>query len=163
MKLDSMLAQGKKRNYVFFSFEALIRVIFSHLLMCAGENILEKVEPVEDTKANSGDCGSLVMTNLRIMWYSTKTAKLNLSKPPKMMLHFCKSINANYWLYPLIFLHQAIGYNCLVTISSKSSTNVRSVTCNTTKTTEIMPNYFKLPTNPFLEKKPPNTGSLSIG
>lgn len=48
--------------------------------MTAGEVILEKVEPVEDTKANSGECGCLIMTNLRIMWYSSKTAKLNLSK-----------------------------------------------------------------------------------
>lgn len=48
--------------------------------MTAGEAILAKIEPVEDTKANSGECGCLIMTNLRIMWYSSKTAKLNLSK-----------------------------------------------------------------------------------
>ena len=48
--------------------------------MVAGESILERVEPVEDTKANSGEPGCLIMTNLRVLWYSSKTAKLNLSK-----------------------------------------------------------------------------------
>ena len=48
--------------------------------MVPGETICERVEPVEDTKANSGESGCLVMTNLRMMWYSSKTAKLNLSE-----------------------------------------------------------------------------------
>lgn len=53
---------------------------FSCLMLTAGESLLEKFEPVEDSKANTGEPGCLVMTNLRLLWYSSKTAKLNLSK-----------------------------------------------------------------------------------
>jgi Bardet-Biedl syndrome 5 protein len=52
----------------------------SQLQMAPGEVTLERVEPVEDTKGNSGDRGCLLMTNLRIIWYSIKSPKLNLSK-----------------------------------------------------------------------------------
>ena len=48
--------------------------------MAPGEVTLERVEPVEDTKGNSGDRRCLLMTNLRVIWYSIKSPKLNLSK-----------------------------------------------------------------------------------
>ena len=57
-----------------------IHLKISYLAMVAGERIFERVEPVEDTKANSGEAGCLVITNLRILWFSRKTAKLNLSE-----------------------------------------------------------------------------------
>jgi Bardet-Biedl syndrome 5 protein len=57
---------------------ALVKI--SYLAMVTGESVLERVEPVEDTKANSGEAGCLVMTNLRLLWFSRKTAKLNLSE-----------------------------------------------------------------------------------
>jgi Bardet-Biedl syndrome 5 protein len=52
----------------------------SYLATVTGESVLERVEPVEDTKANSGEAGCLIMTNLRLLWFSNKTAKLNLSE-----------------------------------------------------------------------------------
>nr|CAH0113760.1 unnamed protein product [Daphnia galeata] len=64
----------------------------SYLAMVAGELVLERIEPVEDTKANTGEAGCLIMTNLRMLWFSHKTAKLNLT----------------------------IGYNTLVTIRPTS-------------------------------------------
>ncbi|XP_046639809.1 Bardet-Biedl syndrome 5 protein homolog [Daphnia pulicaria] len=67
----------------------------SYLATVTGESVLERVEPVEDTKANSGEAGCLIMTNLRLLWFSNKTAKLNLT----------------------------IGYNTLVTITSQSAKN----------------------------------------
>lgn len=48
--------------------------------MAPGETALERVEQVEDSKANSGECGCLLFTNMRLIWYSSKTTKLNLSK-----------------------------------------------------------------------------------
>lgn len=48
--------------------------------MAAGESTLERVEQVEDSKANSGEPGCLILTNLRLIWYSAKTARLNLSE-----------------------------------------------------------------------------------
>ncbi|KAK4008166.1 hypothetical protein OUZ56_013315 [Daphnia magna] len=67
----------------------------SLLNMVPGECVLERVELVEDTKANSGEPGCLIMTNLRLLWYSHKTAKLNLT----------------------------IGYNTLVSVTSQPSNN----------------------------------------
>lgn len=48
--------------------------------MASGESLLVKEERVEDSKANAGEYGCMVFTNLRIFWYSSKNAKLNLSK-----------------------------------------------------------------------------------
>lgn len=48
--------------------------------MAPGERILERHQPVEDVKGNNGDGGCLQLTNLRLIWYSLKTTKLNLSE-----------------------------------------------------------------------------------
>ena len=48
--------------------------------MAAGEKILERIEPTEDTKGNSGERGVMLMTNLRIIWFSEKSSRVNLSK-----------------------------------------------------------------------------------
>ena len=45
----------------------------------SGEQQIDTVNRVEDTKGNTGVTGVLVVTNLRLMWYSTKSAKTNLS------------------------------------------------------------------------------------
>ncbi|XP_055643428.1 Bardet-Biedl syndrome 5 protein homolog [Toxorhynchites rutilus septentrionalis] len=45
----------------------------------SGENILEILDSVEDTKGNLGDRGRLVVTNLRIIWYSVTSNRFSLS------------------------------------------------------------------------------------
>lgn len=49
------------------------------LAMNPGEAVLETVFRVEDTKGNNGELGTLVITNLRLMWISDKQRKTNLS------------------------------------------------------------------------------------
>ena len=44
-----------------------------------GEQVIDSINSVEDTKGNNGDRGSLVVTNLRILWISHKNTKTNLS------------------------------------------------------------------------------------
>ena len=44
-----------------------------------GEYIIDSINSVEDTKGNNGSRGSLVVTNLRIMWISHKSTRTNLS------------------------------------------------------------------------------------
>ena len=44
-----------------------------------GEFIIDSLEPVEDTKGNNGESGTLQITNLRMMWISTSDMKTNLS------------------------------------------------------------------------------------
>lgn len=44
-----------------------------------GEKIIDSINSVEDTKGNNGERGSLVVTNLRILWISHSNSKINLS------------------------------------------------------------------------------------
>mmetsp|Transcript_12869 Transcript_12869/g.22725 ORF Transcript_12869/g.22725 Transcript_12869/m.22725 type:complete len:351 (+) Transcript_12869:249-1301(+) len=44
-----------------------------------GEVLLEILDPVEDTKGNNGEQGSLHITNLRLLWVSKKSKRTNIS------------------------------------------------------------------------------------
>jgi len=58
----------------------------------AGEQMIDMLDLIEDTKGNSGDKGRLVVTNLRLIWNSHSTTRVNLS----------------------------IGYYCIITLSTKT-------------------------------------------
>lgn len=50
------------------------------MLACRrGEKIIDSINSVEDTKGNNGERGSLVVTNLRILWISHSNQRINLS------------------------------------------------------------------------------------
>jgi Bardet-Biedl syndrome 5 protein len=50
------------------------------LLSCRrGEKVIDSINSVEDTKGNNGERGSLVITNLRMLWISHSNSKINLS------------------------------------------------------------------------------------
>lgn len=51
----------------------------SHLKMRKGEEQIDSINSVEDTKGNNGERGSLIITNLRIIWVSHKDTRTNLS------------------------------------------------------------------------------------
>ena len=52
----------------------------SHFLSCRrGESIIDSINSVEDTKGNNGERGSLVVTNLRIIWVCHVNSRINLS------------------------------------------------------------------------------------
>ncbi|GAX84056.1 hypothetical protein CEUSTIGMA_g11480.t1 [Chlamydomonas eustigma] len=57
------------------------------------EEIIEIIDPVEDTKGNNGDQGELHATNLRLIWVSKKTKRTNIS----------------------------IGYNCVTAVNVKEA------------------------------------------
>ncbi|CAN0222561.1 unnamed protein product [Scytosiphon promiscuus] len=44
-----------------------------------GEVVIDSINSVEDTKGNNGERGSLVVTNLRVLWMSHKVSRVNLS------------------------------------------------------------------------------------
>lgn len=51
-----------------------------HNLECRkGEILIDSINSVEDTKGNNGERGSLIVTNLRLIWASHKNPKVNLS------------------------------------------------------------------------------------
>jgi Bardet-Biedl syndrome 5 protein len=44
-----------------------------------GELIVDSINQVEDTKGNNGDKGSLIITNLRLIWFGDSNQRINLS------------------------------------------------------------------------------------
>ena len=43
-------------------------------LQCrSGEKVIDSIQHVEDTKGNNGERGSLLITNLRLIWFSEQT------------------------------------------------------------------------------------------
>lgn len=71
----------------------LIIINCSALQCRKGEFEIDSINSIEDTKGNNGERGSLVITNLRLIWTSLRNPKLNLS----------------------------IGYNCVVNITSHAA------------------------------------------
>lgn len=56
---------------------------FSHKKLHSGERILEIIDSVEDSKGNAGDVGRIVVSNLRIIWFSLTNPKFTLCKLSK--------------------------------------------------------------------------------
>lgn len=51
----------------------------SALRLRKGEKQIDSINAVEDTKGNNGERGILIVTNLRLIWTSAKSARTNLS------------------------------------------------------------------------------------
>ncbi|XP_030760473.1 Bardet-Biedl syndrome 5 protein homolog [Sitophilus oryzae] len=54
-------------------------VSFSEMRLRLGEKVIDKLDNIEDTKGNAGDRGRLIITNLRILWHSMISPRVNLS------------------------------------------------------------------------------------
>lgn len=52
----------------------------SEMRLKPGETVIDRLENIEDTKGNNGDRGRLIITNLRVLWHSIPTPRINLSK-----------------------------------------------------------------------------------
>lgn len=52
---------------------------YSAMELRKGEILVDSIDSVEDTKGNNGEQGCLTITNLRIIWASSKYPKTNLS------------------------------------------------------------------------------------
>ncbi|KAL4708016.1 hypothetical protein ACJJTC_014536 [Scirpophaga incertulas] len=59
--------------------ELMIDEVIHYLKLRPGEKIFDRIEPIEDTKGNSGTKGRMVVTNLRIIWHSLGSPRINLS------------------------------------------------------------------------------------
>ncbi|XP_014357876.2 Bardet-Biedl syndrome 5 protein homolog [Papilio machaon] len=69
----------KQTSIVWQDREVLFDLPFSYLRLRSGEKIFDRIEPIEDTKGNSGTKGRMVVTNLRIIWHSLSSPRINLS------------------------------------------------------------------------------------
>lgn len=52
----------------------------SHKKLRSGERVLHIIDSVEDSKGNAGDIGRVVISNLRMMWFSLTNPKFTLCK-----------------------------------------------------------------------------------
>ncbi|XP_050293755.1 Bardet-Biedl syndrome 5 protein homolog [Anthonomus grandis grandis] len=71
--------------------EVSFDVPYSEMRLRLGEKVIDRIESIEDTKGNAGDRGRLIITNLRLLWHSMTSPRVNLS----------------------------IGLNCLLSISTR--------------------------------------------
>lgn len=65
--------------FVWHDREIRFDVAMSQLAMHDGEQVIDSMNDVEDTKGNNGDRGSLIITNLRLIWFCDKDRHINLS------------------------------------------------------------------------------------
>jgi Bardet-Biedl syndrome 5 protein len=77
-------------RYVWQDREIRFDVSLKDLQCRPGEEEIDSIDNIEDTKGNNGERGMLSITNLRMIWTCTRKPNLNLS----------------------------IGYNCIINISS---------------------------------------------
>ncbi len=77
---------NKLRNLALFIWEfgteALpgpsITLLYSQMKMRPGEELIDMLTSIEDTKGNSGDRGRLLVTNLRVIWHSQSMPRVSL-------------------------------------------------------------------------------------
>jgi Bardet-Biedl syndrome 5 protein len=65
--------------YVWQDREVKFDIPKQQLSLHPGEKAFETIDNIEDYKGNNGDIGTIIFTNLRIIWYSTENIKINLS------------------------------------------------------------------------------------
>ncbi|CAB3233119.1 unnamed protein product [Arctia plantaginis] len=96
-----------KTGPVWEDREVLFDLPFAYLKLRPGEKIFDRIEPIEDTKGNSGTKGRMVVTNLRIIWHSMSSPRINLCKET---IIYTTSLGAGV---------HAIGLNCILSTSTK--------------------------------------------
>jgi hypothetical protein len=102
------------KSKIFYNIYLLLICTQSHKKLHNGEKILDILENVEDSKGNPGerDPGRVIVTNLRIIWYSLTNPKFTLCECEILWSHLERSLNFNLiLLYSYrIFLHN--HYEC---------------------------------------------------
>ncbi|KRZ94228.1 Bardet-Biedl syndrome 5 -like protein [Trichinella sp. T8] len=79
-KLDDLDTIEKLQDVVLQSYrDVRFDVDSKHLKLRNGEFIVDKSHGIEDTKGNRGQKGTLIVTNLRIIWLSHASSKINLT------------------------------------------------------------------------------------
>lgn len=59
--------------------EVKFDIPFTEMRLRPGEKIIDRLDNIEDTKGNAGDRGRLVVTNIRMLWHSITSPRINLT------------------------------------------------------------------------------------
>jgi Bardet-Biedl syndrome 5 protein len=71
--------QTEEAPFIWHDREIRFDVAMKQLSMTAGEQIVDSMNDVEDTKGNNGDRGCMIITNLRMIWFCEKDKHINLT------------------------------------------------------------------------------------
>jgi Bardet-Biedl syndrome 5 protein len=81
--------------YIWQDREIRFDILRTQLSFRQGEKAYDTIANVEDAKGNNGDVGTLIFTNLRLIWYCQDNIKINLSIGYDCVLNFdIKSISS---------------------------------------------------------------------
>ncbi|KAK9814139.1 hypothetical protein WJX72_001188 [[Myrmecia] bisecta] len=76
----SLFGRGQQdANYVWQDQEVRFDMATTWLQLRSGEIVIDSMGFVEDTKGNNGEQGELTITNLRVLWVSQRSKRMNLS------------------------------------------------------------------------------------
>ncbi|KAJ8601813.1 hypothetical protein CTAYLR_007490 [Chrysophaeum taylorii] len=73
------MSEKKEFEFVWQDREIRFDTVIRNLSARSGERVIDSINSVEDTKGNNGDRGSLMVSNLRLVWVSHKASRTNLS------------------------------------------------------------------------------------
>jgi Bardet-Biedl syndrome 5 protein len=75
----SVIKQSEIAEFIWQDRQIRFDVPIAQLQPRKGETIVDSINQVEDTKGNNGDKGSLIITNLRLIWFGDANQKINLT------------------------------------------------------------------------------------
>eukprot|EP00998_Keelungia_sp_KM082_P005655 NODE_1962_length_1172_cov_70.622967_g1945_i0.p1 GENE.NODE_1962_length_1172_cov_70.622967_g1945_i0~~NODE_1962_length_1172_cov_70.622967_g1945_i0.p1 ORF type:complete len:346 (+),score=68.16 NODE_1962_length_1172_cov_70.622967_g1945_i0:99-1136(+) len=73
------MAASENEHYIWQDREIRFDIPPADIDLRRGEFEIDSLDSIEDTKGNNGEKGSLVITNLRMIWCSMKNVRINLS------------------------------------------------------------------------------------
>lgn len=74
-----MLKKTDEARFIWQEREIRFDIAMAQLALFEGEQIVDSMNYVEDTKGNNGDLGSIIITNLRLIWFCDTDKHINLS------------------------------------------------------------------------------------
>ncbi|MEW5303918.1 MAG: hypothetical protein WDW38_000017 [Sanguina aurantia] len=77
--LGDVFSGGKEHNVCWQDREIRFDAGKTDLDLRQGEFVIDILDPVEDTKGNSGEQGEVRITNLRVVWTSKKSKRTNIT------------------------------------------------------------------------------------
>src|SRR4051812_30945757 len=73
------MSKNYEDYYIWQDREIRFDVMKAQIALRTGEKAFDNIPNIEDTKGNNGDVGTMIFTNLRLIWYCNENIKINLS------------------------------------------------------------------------------------
>jgi Bardet-Biedl syndrome 5 protein len=67
---NTILKYSEEAEFIWIDREIRFDVRMKDLALIKNEQVVDSMNHVEDTKGNNGDLGSMIITNLRMIWFA---------------------------------------------------------------------------------------------